>query len=121
MGGVHAAATSQFGRRIGGIYSQRGYGGMMRIRVNENEWRVDKRIPLAVIIAMFLQIAGILIWATQLDARVESIEHRTLADASLSEKFARLEERMENLKRDTDYIKHQMDMVTERMIKNSGK
>jgi hypothetical protein len=87
---------------------------MMKI---DNAWRLDKRVPVAVIVAMLLQLAGILIWATQLDARVSSMEQQMVGSPALGEKFARLEERLEYMKQDVQYIKHQLERLADRMSK----
>jgi Tfp pilus assembly protein PilO len=87
------------------------------IRVNEKGWRIDKRVPVAVILTMFIQIAGILIWAAQLDARVGNMERQVIGETSLNEKFARLEERLENMKQDIVSLRHQIDRLTERLLK----
>ena len=89
---------------------------MMRLDQSHG-WRIDKRVPVAVIIAMALQIAGILVWATQLDARVAGVEHQMSGESLLMEKFARLEERLEFLKRDVESINKKIDAIHERARK----
>ena len=37
-------------------------------------WHLDKRVPISIIIAMVLQTAAILVWATRLDYRVGTLE-----------------------------------------------
>jgi hypothetical protein len=90
---------------------------MMRIDHSNSRWRIDKRVPVAVIIAMILQIAGILVWATQLDARVGGVEQQLQGESLLLEKFARLEERLEFLKRDVEGIGRKIDTMQERSQK----
>lgn len=46
----------------------------MSYLIKEKSWQVDKRISPALMLALALQIAGGLIWASQLDARVARIE-----------------------------------------------
>lgn len=83
----------------------------------EERWKIDKRIPLAVIITLLVQLAGTLIWATQLDARVNHIEQQSTGNYSLNERFGRLEERLDNVKQDTDALKRLLAQLTERLIK----
>lgn len=42
--------------------------------IQERKWRLERRVPPALIFAMLLQIAAGLAWAAQLDARVARIE-----------------------------------------------
>ena len=69
-----------------------------------------RRIPLALLFTLIIQAASILIWATQLDARVNSIEHQCSGNNSLVERFARIEERINDMKQ-------QLDRLTERLLK----
>lgn len=46
----------------------------MSYLIQEKRWRLDRRVPLALIFTMFIQIAAGLIWAAQLDTRVARIE-----------------------------------------------
>ena len=82
----------------------------------EDHWKLDRRIPFAVILTMLLQLAGALIWATQLDARVGNVEEQMVSDSSLNEKFGRLDERLESLKQNMDGIKRQLDKLTDRLL-----
>jgi hypothetical protein len=46
----------------------------MSYLIHERQWRVDKRVPLALLFACLLQVAAGLVWAAQLDTRVARIE-----------------------------------------------
>lgn len=83
----------------------------------DRHWTLDRRVPVAVIVTLFMQLAAALIWATELDARVASIESQNIGSANWNEKFARLEERMENMRQDTQSIKRRLDYLIERMIR----
>mgnify|MGYP001228416554 FL=1 len=64
--------------------------------INEPEitsWRVDKRIPIALLMTLFLQLAAAIIWATQLNARVDTLEHEATETSGFGEKLARIDER----------------------------
>lgn len=71
-------------------------------------WRVDKRIPIALLLTLFIQIASGIIWATQLNARVDNLEHGASASAGFAEKLARIDERLQNLKQDMEFIKREV-------------
>ena len=74
-------------------------------------------IPHAVILTLVMQVAGILIWATQLDARVNGMEQQSVSNSAFNEKFARLDERLDNMKEDMSGLKHQLDRLTEHFLK----
>ncbi|MDE3060250.1 MAG: hypothetical protein KGJ06_04505 [Pseudomonadota bacterium] len=80
-------------------------------------WKVDRRVPVAVILALLVQMGGALIWATQLDARVGDIERVATGTSSLNEKFARLEERLKDMKDNIDGMRRQLDQLTDRVLK----
>lgn len=43
-------------------------------RGDEGHWTLDKRIPIAVVGALLLQLFGFLWWTAKLDSRVERLE-----------------------------------------------
>lgn len=74
------------------------------------------RIHYSVIITLLVQAASVLIWATQLDARVNGMEQQCAGSSGLSEKFARLEERLDGMRQDIGGVKQQLEHLTDRMI-----
>ena len=80
-------------------------------------WRFDRRISLAFVMTLVLQFAGILIWATQLDARVTRVEQQSADNIGLAERFARVEERLDNVKQDTNAMKQLLSNLTEKLIR----
>lgn len=80
-------------------------------------WIVDRRVPLAVIVTLLVQMGGALVWATQLDARVGDVERQAVTDASLNEKFARLDERLDDMKQNLAAMRRQMEHLTDRLLK----
>jgi hypothetical protein len=81
----------------------------------ERHWVLDRRVPIAVIVTLLFQMSGALVWATQLDARVGDIERQSISSAGLNEKFARLEERLDDMKQNLASMKHQLDHLTDRL------
>lgn len=71
-------------------------------------WRVDKRIPIALLLTLFIQIAAAIIWATQLNARVDNLEQEAGESVGFGEKLARIDERLQNLKQDVEFIKREV-------------
>jgi hypothetical protein len=86
------------------------------MKINDNCWRIDKRIPIAVLITIILQIGAVLVWAAELDARVGIVE-RQIGDTSINEKFGRLEERLDSVKQHIEAIRRQLDQVTGQLFK----
>lgn len=78
---------------------------------------MERRVPAAVLITLLIQLGAALIWATQLEARVNGAEQRALDGRGLSEKFARLEERLEFLKQDIGGVKNQLVQMNERLLR----
>lgn len=55
------------------------------------EWHLDKRIPVALIVALALQAGGGLWWASNINARVEVVEQALLGGVADRERIARIE------------------------------
>ncbi|WP_407949543.1 hypothetical protein [Parvibaculum sp.] len=55
-------------------------------------WAIDRRVPLAVIVAIVMQSAAALIWAGAANERLAGLETRTERIGELVERTARLEE-----------------------------
>ncbi len=78
---------------------------------------MDRHVPVAVIFTLLLQMAGALIWATQLDARVQYVEGQSAEIAQSSERLARIEERLQFMKQDVEAIRRQLDNLTNMFVK----
>lgn len=88
--------------------------------IDEHEithWRMDKRIPIALLITLFLQFVSAIIWATQLNARVGTLEQESAGAADFGEKLARIDERLQGLKQDMEFIKREVGIVGGRVNK----
>lgn len=85
--------------------------------IGNKYWKIDRNIPIAVLIALVLQIVGAIIWVTELDARVNNVEHQSMLLAPSNEKFARLEERLDHIKEDLNSLKQQLNQITNRILK----
>ncbi|MCE2926471.1 MAG: hypothetical protein LW823_02325 [Rickettsiales bacterium] len=75
----------------------------------KQHWTVERKIPIAVIIALFIQMLAAVIWATELAARVETIEQHFLSSSVANERFARLEERLEYIHENVTIIRRKLD------------
>lgn len=81
-----------------------------------SRWQLDRRIPLAIVLTLLMQLAGALFWAAQLDARVIRVEQQSLGIAQLNVRFARLEERLDNVKQDTDTMKRLLAHLAQQLL-----
>jgi hypothetical protein len=65
------------------------------------KWKVDRTVPLAVIVTMALQTVGAVWWAATLSARVNQLETNQVS----SERTGRIEEQVIRLREDLGDIK----------------
>jgi hypothetical protein len=56
---------------------------------------IEKKLTLAVILAVILESSGVLIWAGAASERLKEMEVRVAAQAGLSDRLARVEVRLE--------------------------
>lgn len=57
----------------------------------ESGWHLDRRVPLALILAILIQTAGALTWAGAASERINHLERQVTDDSDLAERTARLE------------------------------
>ena len=62
-----------------------------------SKWRVDRKVPIGIVIAMILQTLTAIWWAAKLDTRVVMQEEWFQKNQQLAEKVFRLEERIISL------------------------
>lgn len=60
-------------------------------------WHLDKRIPVALIVTLGLQTAGVFFWMGQLSVRIDQLENQVLRAATNSDRLTRLEVQLENM------------------------
>lgn len=70
---------------------------------------VDPRITLALILALFLETAGGLIWAGRAAARLDAVERAVATQPEVAERLARLEEQMTDAHRSLARIERRLD------------
>ncbi|WOF73360.1 hypothetical protein QMT40_000990 [Parvibaculaceae bacterium PLY_AMNH_Bact1] len=54
-------------------------------------WHLDKRVPIALIVAILIQTAGALTWAGAASERINHLEREVISDDDMGERTARLE------------------------------
>lgn len=60
----------------------------------DNHWSLDKRVPLALIVAMVVQTVAAVWMAATAMARLDEVERKVGAAAPMADRLARLEERV---------------------------
>jgi hypothetical protein len=83
----------------------------------ESRKKLTIRLPLTIALSMLMQAALVLVWATQLDARVNGVEQQVINNRGVSEKLARLEERLDDVRESVSDIRQQVGELTRRLIK----
>lgn len=64
---------------------------------DDARWHLDKRVPIALIITIAVQTAGIVWWASSLSERVNTLERRADASAPQGDRLTRVEVKIENV------------------------
>lgn len=71
--------------------------------------KIDPRITFALILALFLETAGGLIWAGRAAARLEEVERAVATQPEVAERLARLEEQVADARRALARIEQRLD------------
>jgi hypothetical protein len=71
--------------------------------------KIDARITLALILALFLETAGGLIWAGRAAARLEVVERAVATQPEVAERLARLEEQLAEARRALARIERRLE------------
>lgn len=71
--------------------------------------KIDPRVTFALILALFLETAGGLIWVGQAAARLEEVERAVATQPEVAERLARLEEQLAEARRALARIERRMD------------
>lgn len=71
----------------------------------DNDWHLDKRVPIALIGALALQTGTFIWWASSLTERVAVLERGALASAPQADRLTRVEVKIENIQSGVDEIK----------------
>ncbi|MGH6951906.1 MAG: hypothetical protein ACREH4_13650 [Vitreimonas sp.] len=71
--------------------------------------KIDPRITMALILALFLETAGALLWAGRASARLDDVERAVATHPEVSERLARLEEQLTETRRSLARIEDRLD------------
>jgi hypothetical protein len=64
---------------------------------SDSGWHLDRKVPIALIIAIATQIITFIWWAAQASARLDNLEKQTIAAGSQFERLVKLETKMDNV------------------------
>lgn len=67
-----------------------------------NEWHLDKRVPLALILTVIVQTAVLGVWVGSIQQRVQQNEQAIAESADTAERLARIEAILERVERRLD-------------------
>lgn len=76
------------------------------------KWHLDRRVPLAMILAIIMQTGTFIWWASSLTERVNTLERERVATAPQGDRLTRVEVKVEGVQTSLDRI--------ERLIRREG-
>ena len=56
-----------------------------------SDWHLDKRVPIALIVTLMLQAAGVVWWGAAITTRLDALERQLSAASDTRERLIRLE------------------------------
>ncbi len=71
--------------------------------------KIDRRVTLALVFAVFVQTAGALVWAGAAGERLSMVEHEVDERRGVAERLARLEAELESVRLQLDRIERKID------------
>ncbi|MCE7997376.1 MAG: hypothetical protein HEP70_00815 [Rhodobiaceae bacterium] len=74
-------------------------------------WHLDKRVPIALIVAILIQTAGALTWAGAASERINHLERQVINDDDMGERTARLEAQAAYMRATLTRIEDKLDRV----------
>ena len=75
----------------------------------DTRWHLDKKVPIALILAILAQTGAALWWASAIDYRVNTLEERSKSRDLIPERVTRLEVIVEQLPKTLDRIETKLD------------
>lgn len=72
-------------------------------------WQIDRRVTLAVILAIAAQMAAALVWAGAAAQRLDALERAQRVARTEPERLARLEARLDHITRQLDRIEARLE------------
>ncbi len=85
------------------------------------QWLIERKIPIAFIFSLLMELMLLVSWATYLEARVETLEAHAQDVSPLVAGMARLEERVIAVKGDIAVIRREVERLGEGMGRKDQK
>ncbi len=79
----------------------------------QEPWHLDRKVPIALIVTIIVQTAGIVWWAANVDTRLAVIEKTDAAQGGYADRLTRLESAKEDVSRRLDRIEVKIDRILE--------
>lgn len=76
-------------------------------------WQLDKRIPLALIVAILIQTLGFAYWTGTLSQRVTSLEATRMSQMDSPGRIIRLETQVDGIKSTLQRVESKLDRLIE--------
>jgi hypothetical protein len=68
-----------------------------RSALDDTSWHLDKKVPIALILAIAMQTGGIVWWGATTSERLNALERKADAAAPQAERLARVETKLESV------------------------
>ena len=78
----------------------------MNADIDTSYWHLDKRVPIAMIVAICLQTGGLVWWASNISERVNALERSRDSTAPQGDRLTRVEVKPEGVQSGIEEIKH---------------
>ena len=75
----------------------------------DNQWHLDKRVPIALIITILSGYAGFVWWASDMNSRVTHVERMQLQSSGDGVQIVRLDERLRAIEKIAARIEQYLD------------
>jgi len=76
-----------------------------------HRFRLDRRVPVALLFAFLLQTGGALFWAGSAAQRIVAVEQSSQANAGAIERVVRLEEQLKSVRQSLERIEGKIDRL----------
>lgn len=85
--------------------------------LKDNYWSIDKKVPVALMLAILLQTASAIWWAASVSSRIEYLEKIQSSSSTLVERVVRLEVMSEQNRTTLDRIDRKLDGALSKTVK----
>lgn len=75
------------------------------VDASDTSWHLDKKVPIALILAIVLQTGGLVYWAGGVSERLTTLERQAATAAQQPERLVRVEEQLQAVKEGVTEIK----------------